>query len=198
MPGPHAWMAHAGCRLEITLPELQTPALADAALVALGLSDLKKLAAKRQVEPLGDKRRKQTWIAALQSPATTSSTRTLDVTVTGWDNKDRTVTVQPCHSMPGDAQTTLHLDHPFNSTSTPTGSCVPAPGWRAASSATSGPQTHLAARTPRAVAGFHLGRVPGQQGDDRALRLRKRHNDAGSGTTLPHTRTGDCFRRSIT
>ena len=89
-------MAHAGCRLEITSdsPELQTPALADATLVGLGLSDLKKLAAERQVEPLGDKRRKQTWIAALQSHTTVSNTRTLDVTVTGWDNKDRTVTVQ--------------------------------------------------------------------------------------------------------
>lgn len=112
IPGP--WMAHAGCRLEIILPELETSVLADAKLMALGLSDLKKLAAEHQVEPLGDKRCKQTWIAALQSLTTTSNTRTLDVTVTGWDNKDRTVTVQPYHSRPGDVQTTLHLDHPFN------------------------------------------------------------------------------------
>ena len=57
---------------------------------------------------------RSTQIAALQSLTTTSNTRTLDVTVTGWDNKDRTVTVQPYHSRPGDVQTTLHLDHPFN------------------------------------------------------------------------------------
>ena len=110
-------MAHAGCRLEIILSEMQTPALSDAVLKALGLSDLKKLAAERQVKPPGDKRRKQTWIAALQSPTTASSTRTLEVTVTGWDNKDRTVTVQPYHSRPATLKTTLHLDFPFLLTS---------------------------------------------------------------------------------
>ena len=112
MTGP--WMAHAGCRLEVTLPEMQTPALSGAALKALSFSDLKKLAAEHQVEPLGDKQRKQTWIAALQSPTTASSTRTLDVTVTGWDNKDRTVAAQPRHNEPGDVKTTPHLDCPFN------------------------------------------------------------------------------------
>ena len=53
-------MANAGCRPEITLPEVQTPALSDAVLQMLSLPNLKKLAVERQVEPLGDKRRKQT------------------------------------------------------------------------------------------------------------------------------------------
>ena len=44
-----SWMANAGCRLEIPLPEVQTPALSDVALQMLSLPNLKKLAVdKRQ------------------------------------------------------------------------------------------------------------------------------------------------------